>query len=369
MRLCSIAVLALSLRASSAFAAQVNGTYIAGLIRTLTALNLTSYLTVVSQFANTTSGIEFLNTLSSGAPLTLFTPNNDAWGGVPSAFTNDYVWLSRIFAYHVIPGHFPLSSIPRRPRNAVFPTFLTDPSIVLLNGKPQNIALTKVGNTTQVAHQNNWPCIIMQTAKYQNLNIYVTSTVIDLPPTFDYFLADPQAVSAVPNSLTLSVLASILGANSSQLLATVPSLTYFLPTDAAFLDAQRRGVFGPDTNVTTIEDIVRNHLINGTIVTTGLPLKNYTSAGGQQITVGVGPTTNETGTTGTVVYYQGIPPVANIVWGDIPVQNGIVHLIDAVLTNANYTPKARRGRRDNAMEQAQELPGRRTWIPSRVWRP
>ena len=56
-------------------------------------------------------------------------------------------------AYHIIPEHVNVSSIARVPEGStsVHPTLLTDPSIVYLDGQPQNINFNLDPTTSEYA--------------------------------------------------------------------------------------------------------------------------------------------------------------------------------------------------------------------------
>ena len=194
--------------------------------------------------------------------------------------------------------------------------------------------------------------------------------MIDLPPGFNFFVADPTGISGVPHNYALSDVVKVLdmldGETSS--LTTDPSLTIFAPIDQAFIYAQKIGLVPTTTNSTFIQDLLLNHIINGTVVTTGFPQKNYTSAGGQTITVGTGGLSDGSG---SVVYYRG-EHVANIVYGDIIIQNGICHLIDVVLPNAANDPQKARQAESSYIQEATSTsstaPAKRTMVPSRWFR-
>jgi len=163
---------------------------------------------------------------------------------------------------------------------------------------------------------------VYRTVTFQNINILFISSVIDLPPSFTYALTDPSQTWAPQ----FTSLAPLIPGSLYNTLSTTPSVTIFAPNNDAIADAMAHGRISSSTNASEIHDLLLNHVIEGTVVFTGSPQTNYVSAGGQSITVGTG------GAFGNVVYYKG-ELVADIVHGNVIIQNGVLHVIDRVLPN------------------------------------
>lgn len=111
-------------------------------------------------------------------------------------------------------------------------------------------------------------------------------------------------------------------------------MTIFAPNNDAIADAISHGRLSANTTTAEIHDLLLNHVINGTVIFTGGAQNNYTSAGGELITIGTGGYKN-----GNVVYYKG-ELVADIVSSDVILQNGVMHVIDRVLPNFANDPSA-----------------------------
>jgi uncharacterized surface protein with fasciclin (FAS1) repeats len=150
--------------------------------------------------------------------------------------------------------------------------------------------------------------------------IHVVTAVVDLPPQTKDALTSNQ----FDWTANLTSLAKFSPPNITNRIYDTPSITVFAPTNQALIDAVTYHHVSPTINGTALDNLLLNHVINGSVVFTGHPQANYTSAAGETITVGTG------GAFGNVVYYKG-NLVANIVHPDIITQNGVVHLIDAVL--------------------------------------
>ncbi|KAF9505898.1 hypothetical protein BS47DRAFT_1353476 [Hydnum rufescens UP504] len=348
---------AAALCSSSALA---QSTYVSGLTNYLNSLNLTSFTAVIDKVNGTAAGQNVFTRLASGKPYTLLAPFNPAWSGVNPFFGDDITWLGQTLAYHVIPGTLDIPAIRTSPNHTVAYTLLTDPSLVhLLAGQSQYIQFTKIGGATHISNQN-YPSVIISTSTYQNLQVVIISTVVDLPPA----TSDLLTLASYPQSQELTTLVSLLPPSFLSTLSESPSITFFAPINQAFIDARAAGRIDPSTSPSTYLSLFENHIINGTLVYSGSPQKNYTSAGGQEVTVGTGGGKDGGG---SVVYYRG-EQVANIVYGDITTQNGVVHLIDVVLPNPASNPAAAASAYSVAVATTTPSPLRRR-TPSRLFKP
>jgi uncharacterized surface protein with fasciclin (FAS1) repeats len=160
-------------------------------------------------------------------------------------------------------------------------------------------------------------------SKYANLTIIGIDEVINLPPTLSAFAT--QNASSIGGILTSSGLGTAL--------QSLKGVTVFLPTNEAVAK------LGPEAiaalNQTTLETILQNHVVNNTVAySTSLGgAGDVISLAGEKFTFNLkGPNGTATVTSGNVT--------ANIVYTDIIVRNGVVHLIDTVLANPASNPQA-----------------------------
>lgn len=160
--------------------------------------------------------------------------------------------------------------------------------------------------------------------------IHEISTVIDLPPSLLNALTLPS-YSWTTNLTSLTQFAPPAIIDS---LSTSESITLFAPINQALVDAVTYKHISPSINGTDLDNLILNHVVNGTILFTGSAQKDYTSAAGETLTFGQG------GAYGYVVYYRG-ELVANVVYPNIITQSGVLHLIDAVLPNTASSSKKR----------------------------
>lgn len=157
------------------------------------------------------------------------------------------------------------------------------------------------------------------TSTVGNLTINVVDAVIDLPGEFT------AAIAA--NNLT-SFSSALSQAGLLDTLNLMHGVTIFAPNDAAF-SAVQQNLTSAGSNVTVLQTILKNHVINGTSVYSGELIalgsgNNDTTAAGE----GIGATFNSTGgfvTNGNVT--------AKIVTPDIILWNGVMHIVDHVFFN------------------------------------
>jgi uncharacterized surface protein with fasciclin (FAS1) repeats len=152
-----------------------------------------------------------------------------------------------------------------------------------------------------------------------NLLVYVIDQVLTLPRTLSQTAGD-----------LFGSLAGLLGqANLVEPLEAIRGITVFAPIDSAI--APVADAYG-QLNSSAQAAVLANHVINGSVVySTQLTSGNYTSAAGE-------PFTFSSNSSGAFVSSGG--NTARIVQADIIISNGVVHLIDGVLVNAQSNSTA-----------------------------
>lgn len=146
------------------------------------------------------------------------------------------------------------------------------------------------------------------------------SAVVDLPPAPN----DALTSSIFDWTANLTSLANFVPAPILERVENSQSITLFAPINSALVQAVALGHIPANLNGTALDNLILNHVINGTVVFTGAPQKNYISAAGETITIGKG------GAYGNVAYYRG-QAVADIVHPDIVIQNGVLHIVDVLM--------------------------------------
>jgi uncharacterized surface protein with fasciclin (FAS1) repeats len=318
----SIATVALG---AVAVSAQVNQTYLMGLESALTAANLTGLADFATPLFNTTEGMALLSSLQ-GSNKTILAPSNEAFANINSSVASNTTLVGEILSYHIInssvtkiapEGHTLFRSFFNTrmlPGNATQPVVFSNGSSSS-NSSSSNSSMVMVLTATQNVTVTGGPI------HAGNLMIYVIDQILDLPMT----------LSAAAGTLLPALTGLITQANLLEPLEAIDGVTIFAPNDMAIQSIASAVGNLTDTEISTI---LGNHVINGSVAySTELASTNYTSAAGEPFKF----TTNSTGT-----FVSSGNSTAKIVQADIPITNGVIHLIDGVLVNtaANNTAAA-----------------------------
>ncbi|WWC72564.1 uncharacterized protein I206_106526 [Kwoniella pini CBS 10737] len=307
--------------ASASSAAGNSTDYLTAVLGALTGAGLTTLVTAAQGIANTTEGQALLGSLASGNK-TVFAPSNQAFSNVSQDTLGDTALLTQILSYHILNNTYTASGVATAPNHTIARTLLRGGNYSLPGNFSAPLVLAK--NSTNATSFE-----IIQTASNTtaggnataaNLHVYVIDQVLTLPQTLT------EALPAVAPQL-FGLAGSIPGLADS--LASANGLTIFAPTDAAIGAIQSS--LG-QLNSTQVAAVLSNHVINGTVAySTRLTSSNYTSAGGEAFTF----MSNSTG-----AYVKSANSTAKIVQSDIILNNGVVHLIDAVLVNTGSNSQA-----------------------------
>ncbi|PSR74188.1 hypothetical protein PHLCEN_2v10036, partial [Hermanssonia centrifuga] len=317
-----------------------NETFLAGFVATLQSAGLTQLISIAGTLNGTANGQALLANISNGSPHLLFAPNDAAWAMAPSNETSDNNTLLDTFSYHIVPGNF--SNVDTMYQNVTLgQTLYSDPATVHLEGnRPQVVAWTvRSDGKTHVLNQRNDSTVVNTTA-FGNITIYIVDHVLHVP---ENLAAAATANDALPAFDTVLSSASLAFYNSST--NQTSDVTFFDAFDSGY-----RGftLFAPNTaavnasnstlqslvsNRTAINNILYNHLINGTTVYSPLLAgsEKYTSAAGQTLSFSINAT-------GQYVTLGNI--TATIVQPDILLPNGVIHIIDQVLLDTDNDPSA-----------------------------
>lgn len=241
---------------------------------------------------------DLAGTLSEPGPFTLFAPTDAAFAALPAgtvaALLDDIPALRDILLYHALSGEVKSSD-------------LSDGMLATtINGKDVTVIL----NTNGVFINN--ARVTMADIQASNGVVHVIDAVL-LPPTNT--VVDVIANSPDHNSLE----AAVLAADLAETLSGEGPFTLFAPTDAAFEALPAGTVDALMADIPALTEILLYHAISGTVLSTDLSDGMMaTTINGKDIEVNInvdGFFIND----------------AKITFADIVTDNGVVHVIDAVL--------------------------------------
>ena len=259
--------------------------------------------TVLAAFA---TAAELVDTLATTQGITVFAPTDEAFlalgATVPDvvANLNTPQWqphLQDVLAYHVVPSEVPSSAV-------------TDGLTAnALNGE----ALSFTVNDEGVFVNENTQVTVVDVAADNGI-IHVVDSVL-IPSWVSNSIVDRAVAS--PDLTTLVDL--VVKAELAETLSGAGPYTVFAPTDAAFVEFLGEGADTSALDTALVTDILTYHVVEGIYtasqVTDGLTL---TTIQGEDITFTVADSAMVNGET--------------IVATDILANNGIVHVIDGVLS-------------------------------------
>ncbi|KAK4053000.1 hypothetical protein OIO90_004124 [Microbotryomycetes sp. JL221] len=348
MKFTTTATAALALGASAALAQQSGGSasasasasggmgggadYAATLLQALSANNLTT----LGQIAQQNAAV-LLPLLQMGGNKTVFAPTDEAFAQLPENVTSNQQLVANTVLYHVFYGSYGVSQLTEMP--TIARSALNDTSLVNLPGGQGQVAVLTRGSgnsSNVVVNELTRNVTSVATAPVANLIVHVIPQVLMVPGTITETLTQGN-LSALAGALTSAAPQAV------PLLESAPGVTIFAPSNQAFSNVQ--SLIG-QLNQTAIANVLLNHVINGTVVYSpqiedGAEL---TSAGGQPLRF----MANDTG-----VFVMSGNSTARIVRPNIPVANGVVHVIDGVLANPQSDPQAAESAAASASSAAQ----------------
>ncbi|MBK8346231.1 MAG: fasciclin domain-containing protein [Saprospiraceae bacterium] len=244
-----------------------------------------------------------VNTLNGAGPFTVFAPTDAAFAALPAGTVESLLAdpqgaLTQILLYHAADEELASSDIL---------DFGTEfPYVQMINGKTITLNVTAEG-------------VFINNAKVTVADIIADNGIVHV---IDAVLLAPDStiVDVVRSSPAHTVLESLLDLSEfSDPLEGYGPFTLFAPTDAAINALSKEVVDELLSNVSLLEDVLAYHLVGGKALSSDL-------SDGQSISTllfkDVKVTVNNTG-----VFINN----AKVIVADIETDNGVVHVIDAVL--------------------------------------
>ncbi|WWC58206.1 uncharacterized protein I303_100742 [Kwoniella dejecticola CBS 10117] len=327
----SLAIFALSLLALVDARPSSSTAYFDGLRTSLIDNGLSGLWNAIAVANSTDSGPDLLSKLYYNDKFTIYAPNNAAWQASELSQPPANDDLVSLLSYHIVQATLNSSTdiAPIRHHTIAF-TELRSPTVDFPGDQTQVIVLETAVNATTgqdvndgsvLVRGDNWNATSAgDQFTYENLYIQP----IDKPsPLLKTLSQSGLAISA--NLGATSAISAISSANlNDTLYQQCHGCTFFIPVNNAFENATQTG------NYTGLDDgskrnVILNHVLNGSVVyspeltggsafvtAAGMPLIFLTDEQGKKF-VSVGQ-------------YR-----ATILRSDIPVSNGVVHLIDTLM--------------------------------------
>ncbi|WWC66775.1 uncharacterized protein I206_100680 [Kwoniella pini CBS 10737] len=341
------------LLAVSVLARPPNATvYFNGLEASLIDNGLSGLWNAIAVANSTETGPDLINKLYSDNKFTIYAPNNAAWQGSGLSQPPANGDLASLLSYHIVQATLNSSTdiAPIRHHTIAF-TELRSPTVDLPGDQTQVIVLETAVNATTGQEVNDGSVLIRgdnwnatssgDQFTYENLFIQPMDKILTVPSPFLKTLSQ----SGLAITANLGATSAISAISSSGLNNTLSQnchgCTFFIPVNKAFESAAQ------STNITSLDDssrsnVILNHVLNGSVVyspdlnsgnayitSAGMPLIFLIDEQGKKF-ISVGQ-------------YR-----ASIVRSDIPISNGVVHLIDTLMV----VPQNNHQRADDAASSA-----------------
>ena len=238
-----------------------------------------------------------VDTLKSAGPFTVFAPTNDAFAKIPKADLDallaDKAKLTAVLTHHALAAKVEAKDV-------------STSIITMLDGTDVAVTVGKDGVMIGAAK------IIKTDIQASNGVIHVIDTVI-LPPQ------DIVGIAAgAPDFKTL--VAAVTAADLITTLKGKGPFTVFAPNDAAFAKIAKADLDAILANKTLLTAILTYHVIPGKVYAKDVKAGKVKTVNGAEITIAVDPMTGVT------------IDAAKVIATDIIAANGVIHVIDSVIT-------------------------------------
>jgi len=270
--------------------------------------NLTALVTLLE------SQPDIATALGGAQNITLLAPSNDALNALNSSGVNlsQEGLLQALLNYHVLVGEFSSENITETP---AFPaTLLNDTAYANVTGGQVVECRVSDGEVIAISGFKNNVSVTEADIAFDGGIIHIIDGLLTIPPN----------VSTVAQEAGLSAfLGAVNATNLTEAVNTTPDLTIFAPNNAAFQD-----ISSVLSNLTTEEAaaILQYHVINGTVAySSTLANGSVPTLGGDNVTI-------------TIIDGEVFVNRARVITADILLANGVLHVLDSVLSSNASEP-------------------------------
>jgi len=271
----------------------------------------------LSTLVSALKAADLVKTLSGKGPFTVFAPTNKAFSAIPTAELTYLLApeqkgkLTKLLEYHVASGSLESSDLKNGEQ------------IKTLEGDNVTISITVVKHNTSNATTNT-TVVKVGDATVEKANVKASNGVVHVidevlvPSGFSKLLKNiPEVATAAKLFMSLMKLA-----NLSSTLSGAGPFTVFAPTDHAFAALPNGTLDKLVKDPKELAKVLEYHVVEGEFTSKDLKDGPIKTVEGQSVTIKI---------SGSDVSVN----KANVTKADVFAVNGVIHVIDAVLTPPN----------------------------------
>ena len=301
-----------------------------------TAVSTGEHTSLVAALAHA----NLVGVLSGDGPYTVFAPTDSAFEEIGLNLSDYYTdeeneTLAKILSYHVAMGSVMSSELEDGMEiNSLIQEPITvniyGQGAVVLNGEA-SVTTADVETSNGIIHVIDKvlmpPSMSPDTPSEGEICYDMDTHTVDLTKTAE--TCDKMWISAVDipttaaaTTIHTSLVAAIAKANLTETLKGEGPFTVFAPTDEAFTaEGINLDEYDTDEKISALADILRMHVVSGKVMSSNLTDgMEVTALSGDTLSFMIGDTVSVNG--------------ATVVIADVPVSNGVIHVIDKVLMPA-----------------------------------
>ena len=325
-----------------------------------TAVSTGEHTSLVAALAHA----NLVGVLSGDGPYTVFAPTDSAFEEIGLNLSDYYTdeeneTLAKILSYHVAMGSVMSSELED---GMEINSLIQEPITVNIYGQGAVVLNGEASVTTADVETSNGiihiidkvllpPSMSPDTPSEGEICYDMDTHTVDLTKTAE--TCDKMWISAVDipttaaaTTIHTSLVAAIAKANLTETLKGEGPFTVFAPTDEAFTaEGINLDDYDTDEKISALADILLMHVVSGKVMSSNLTDgMEVTALSGDTLSFMIGDTVSVNG--------------ATVVIADVPVSNGVIHVIDKVLMPAKEEePKEEEPKEEDSMPTCDHVIG------------
>ena len=325
-----------------------------------TAVSTGEHTSLVAALAHA----NLVGVLSGDGPYTVFAPTDSAFEEIGLNLSDYYTdeeneTLAKILSYHVAMGSVMSSELED---GMEINSLIQEPITVNIYGQGAVVLNGEASVTTADVETSNGiihiidkvlmpPSMSPDTPSEGEICYDMDTHTVDLTKTAEtcekmWISAVDIPTTAAATTIHTSLVAAIAKANLTETLKGEGPFTVFAPTDEAFTaEGINLDEYDTDEKISALADILRMHVVSGKVMSSNLTDgMEVTALSGDTLSFMIGDTFSVNG--------------ATVVIADVPVSNGVIHVIDKVLMPAKEEePKEEEPKEEDSMPTCDHVIG------------